>query len=340
MWSKALWYKNYKETKPYAWGFLIVSLLVPFQFYSEETRLADFADRGILIDAVSFDFFTAAAVFQLFVLLVLAVKLMGSERSNYHYAFSLSLPFKREDIFQAKWMYGCTVIGIGVTISVLISLLIYSGGDFLKDLIPLSIIFTYMFLIVLLLLAFYSFALMLGYLTGNAVSQFILTGITSILPVGFTMLLFEFLRIHGINAHIFDSRFIDSFTMVSLPVQLSIMSVLSRIGQQIEGNLILVCASASIGYILITFLVTRWISRYSKAEHNGKILLYQPLVKILRVGVFVCFFLFGGLFGSGYFTAGGGLLEYYIGGIVFALLATIILNKLLRVKPGFKLSRN
>lgn len=350
MWSKALWYKNYKQSKFLCWAFLAVSFLIPLSVYSDEKNFERILEQGYSLPEVySSEFFLSAGLFQILILFLLAATLIGGERNNYHYEFSLSLPVRRQDIFLSKWLLGAAVIFSGLTLGTGLALIQFYTSVHLKEYITGYYFLENALAMGLILMGIFSFVLMVGYLTGNIFAQVALSAITLVLPYGFIVLLDSFIN-YNFDSNLFISaRFFaisdfsgigleEIISFLTLPLSLSVMGGYHHLGAITSGfSLPLWALLSPITYIIVTFAVTLRLSKYSNVEHHGKILLFKPLVPILRTGVFVCFFMLGGMIGAQSFgyVLDRPIIPYYIGAIIFGFTATFILNRMLNTKKLF-----
>ncbi len=350
MLNKALWLKDYKQSKFIIWAFWLVSLYVPYKFYQHVNSTEYHYDywKEHLSKHEEFQYyfnwlFTEASFLQILVLITLASVLIGYERTNQSLDFTLSLPYRRKDIFLSKWIFGVVNIIVTLTICVLISFLTVQG-TIVADFLP-NIVFLYYYLTAItVLIGVYSFSLVLGLIAASVASQFVFSWIFLYLPFGLWVLIERFITFHTLvfsgRAQYFDNWLTKTLETISFPFIL--------IGLDTELSLFVEAKSefTRLPYLLIPLLVTLIsvfglisLSRNIKSESNGKLLVYEGLAPFLKVGVVVCFYLLGGMFFGDYSYSYEGkapnLSSYHIGGIIMAAISYVFLSKLMGVKFQF-----
>ncbi len=123
MFHKALWYQNYKQTRYIIWMILALFILhMPFQsvlslerWNEQEQQAQQVEDYVYEIQAWNvLEIFSQGTlpIFLSISIIALACLLIGLERNTRRNDFTFSLPFKRRDLFLAKWCYGVSVIGL------------------------------------------------------------------------------------------------------------------------------------------------------------------------------------------------------------------------------------
>ena len=346
MFHKALWLKEYKQSKFLLWGFLIVSFYFPFRLYQEVMFLKQFLKYNA-VEAYSNDPFTLPIELQFILVLLMASFMVGWERTNQNMDFSLSLPYSRKDIFKTKWALGASTIFSAVTANILISFYIVhhtvlSNVNRVRD---YTLFYDY-FTVLIVLIALFTFTLLIGYLTGSFGAQFVLSFIFSVLPVGLYTLVKRFLDIHWFfnrsNAFYQSNPFFlyseqaqAAMNHLTLPVYLTnIISVARTDNQFIVFLYLLIPIVATI----ICFFLALKLSKKPMTEYNGMILLYQSFQPYFKIGVIVCFFLFGGMFVAGINDNGTQppFIPYYIGAILFSGAAYFVLSKIMNKRISFR----
>ncbi|MCA1029507.1 hypothetical protein LCL95_00515 [Bacillus timonensis] len=341
MFTKALWIQNVKQSKFLLWALWIVTFYFPVKLYHQAERIewdmAHWKEWGNN-QPYQFHFYNASvevSFLQMLILITLASVLIGLQRTNQNMDFTLSLPYKRKDIFLAKWalgvahLIGASVVGSMFSVIVLVNTI-------LNDYISVSIIGYYYLVSLLVLIALYSMSLLIGFVGGSIISQFALSYILWFLPYGFYQLLIEAISYHYRifqNGKDFYREFwvSEMIEMISFPIPLL----------NIDNTMAMIMANgysfSDFIYLIVPIVVTPlsvWLmlvlSRNMKSENNGKLLLFSWLEPVLKIGVIVCFYLFGGLFVSSFFFSFDQIfVPYHAGGLGFAVVAYIILSKLL-----------
>ncbi|MCH1626981.1 ABC-2 transporter permease [Ferdinandcohnia quinoae] len=354
MFNKALWMRNYKQSKFVIWGFWLVSLYFAYKFYNitEETEysLANWAKWGNS-DPYQFNFgnYFEIPVFQMLLIVTLATVLVGLERSNQSMDFTLSLPFKRKDIFFAKWVFGVVHIFAAVTVSIIISIIILITSV-VHDYLPVTAFGYYYIVSLITLIGAYSFSLLIGFIGASIVSQFAFSIIFLALPYGLYNLIYQGFKYHyqAFTGNYFSYpgklQEIDHlFENLSFPTHLF------ELDNDIQNIFVWKWSDYSNLYLLIvpiavtvlSLLFTSILSKKMQSENNGKVLAYEKLQPYLKAGVFICFYLFGGMLvgGSSHrYDEVPSLLPYHLGGLGFSILAYFIVSKLsgLRLQFGKK----
>jgi acetoin utilization transport system permease protein len=352
MFHKALWLKDYKQSKFLLWAFAVVSLYVPFQLFQQAQGEAEryrYMREERPLEPFDFSFypeFWTTAVVQMILIVVLAAALVGLERSNQHMEFSLSLPYSRKAMFLSKWFMGIVTIAVSLTISVLLSFWVFHTSileRFLND----YFLWYYYLTALVTFITVYTFSLAVGYLTGNTLSQLAFSGIFLFLPIGLYGLVRESIFFHWNVGYkeslheLFYGKINLIFELLTVPFYL--LNIDNDIYSYFQGN---ADALPSLLYLLIPVAITVIsmfiaikLSERAKSEHNGMVLLYPQLQPYLKAGIIVCFFLLGGMFFGQtdhqsdpaqplYFT-------YYTGGLAFAVIAYLIYSKVIDLKFGF-----
>lgn len=352
LFNKALWLRNYKQTKFAVWGLWLVFLYFPYKLNSflsiEENSILHWDEWGNTEPyTLYFGNFLEVGLFQMLALIVLSTALIGLERTNQSLDFTLALPYKRQEIFFSKWIFGVVHLTAALTLSVLISMFILSNS-LLHEYLPLSALGYYFVIALATLLGVFTFSLFIGLVAASFVSQFAFSVILLFLPYGLYNLAME-----GISQHYFaitGNHFIkENFGIQhfdSYAENLSIPLLLFEFDGDINDIFIwkqatfLDSISVIIIPIIITIISLFLINRLStriKSENNGKILAYEKLLPYLKIGVFICFYLFGGMiFGSSNrYNEPPSLLSYHLGGLGFSIITYLILSKLAGMRMQF-----
>ncbi|MDR4886873.1 ABC transporter permease [Fredinandcohnia sp. QZ13] len=352
MFNKALWLRNYKQSKFVVWGLWLVCLYFPYKLNDflkiEENSLLNWDEWGNSDPyTLYFGNFLEVGLFQVLATILLATALIGLERTNQSLDFTLALPYKRSDIFFSKWIFGLFHLTLAVAVSVIISMFVL-GNSVLNEYLPLAALGYYFLIALATLIGVFTFSLFIGLIGASFVSQFIFSYIFLFLPYGLYNLVMQ-----GISTHyraITGDYFIKekygiqgfdvyaenlSFPLLLLDFEHGINEIFVWKQATFLSEL-----SVIIIPILVTILSLYLIKRLStriKSENNGKILAYENLLPYLKVGVFICFYLFGGMvFGqSNRYDEPPNLLSYHLGGLGFSIIAYFILTKIAGMRMQF-----
>lgn len=328
LFHKALLYQNYKQTKIVVWIMLLLFLFaIPIQaLFAIESWESQIQNSGAEPYFYTFklshwDVYSvfAQTEFQFiiaFALTFFACLLIGVERNTRRMDFTFSLPFSRKDLFMTKWMYGVLLILIFHSISFILAYWILNQSQFAYGLSFVNMNEIYFSPIVGFLVIF-SFALFIGTITGEMISQFALTWIFSFFPFGFFYLIVTLLDIH----------FITSFRLPEWVLRLNMGYYLmehSNLMDTIYGIL------ATILFVVIGVM----LYEKNKVEHNGEFLIFKQLHPIFLLGITISFSLFGGAIISAFApwnAYGLRIVAYWIGFVVFFLFSFIITRRLLNM---------
>lgn len=353
LFNKALWLRNYKQSKFVVWGLWLVCLYFPYKLNNflsiEEKSLLHWDEWG---NSEPYTFhmfgnFLEVGLFQVLTSILLATALIGLERTNQSLDFTLALPYKRSDIFFSKWIFGVIHLTLALAVSVVISMFIL-GNSVLNEYLPLGVLGYYLLIALPTLIGVFTFSLFIGFIGASFVSQFAFSLIFLFLPYGLYNLVMQ-----GISQHYFaitgDYFVKENYRIREFGVYIENLSfpiLLLDFERDIneiyvwEQATFLGSISVIIIPIIITFISLYLIKRLSariKSENNGKILAYEKLLPYLKIGVFVCFYLFGGMvFGSSRtYDEPPSLLSYHLGGLGFSIIAYLILTKLAGMRMLF-----
>ncbi|MDE5412711.1 hypothetical protein [Alkalihalobacterium chitinilyticum] len=335
MLNKALWMKEFKQTKALIFGLLLlfffdfpirVSLsLESWKTLEEQAAInPDMYGHVIVNDyMVRSLFFGGFATFLGLILIVLLAGIMiGSERNTRKNDFSFALPYKRSDMFLTKWLIGFVTITTFYTINYFAAYFLVATSNYSHFLEQ----FSHVQLFITPLLGFitlFSFAMLIGTIAGEMISQMALTFIFTFFPFGFYFLLQGFWMVHT-NGYLPEP---EALTYLVWPIY-SIDTYSSK------PLLIPIAAT-----IIFTIIATR-LYMVNKAEHNGEFLIFKGLQPIFKVGIIVCFSLLGGMLISSLtpYTNGNILtiVFYWIGFLVFAYLSYRLTTRLLTMNVTVK----
>ncbi|WP_209125440.1 ABC transporter permease subunit [Alkalihalobacillus sp. BA299] len=335
MLTKALWMKEYKHTKTLIWGLLLlfffdfpirVSLSLESWKAMEEQAASDpgsYAHPIVHDFMVRSLFFGGFATFLGMILIVLlAGVLIGSERNTRRNDFSFALPYKRSEMFLTKWLIGFLTITSFYTVNYVAAYFLVASSDygyFLEQ-------FSHVQLFIMPLLGFitlFSFAMLMGTIAGEMISQMVLTFIFTFFPLGFYYLVQGFWMIHT-DHYLHEPNTLGYF----------VWPIYSVDAYSSKPILIPIVAT-----ILFTIIATK-LYMVNKSEHNGEFLIFKGLQPIFKVGIIVCFALLGGMLISSLTPYMNGniltIVFYWIGFMIFAFLSYRLTTRLFTMNVTVK----
>ncbi|PDY48940.1 ABC transporter permease subunit [Bacillus pseudomycoides] len=354
MFHKALWMRQWKQGKYIVLLFWLSSLyLLPYQYYSAaqfQLNMSKYAQNHYYqyFFNIPYTLFIQSAM-----LLLLACIFIGWERHTQSLDFLWAMPFKRKDIFLSKWLFGIVNI-ISVQIACWISMYIIYKGSFhhgYQTFTPFHFYFVYTTIV---LIALYTFVLFIGSITGNIISQSLLSGICLCLPFGLPLLISGFMYVHsGDSAKTKacpECKYGDAFLYTSplnpvtdLFIEFDYSPVYDL---DVNGNIISSNLNkepnhsrvpsawkllSPISFILLFLPLGAYLYVRSPNEQNGRIVLFPNLQKWFTACTILCFSLLGGRFFGGTDSLWG----YYIGVLITSIISYVILVRLLKWKFSF-----
>ncbi|WP_232697744.1 ABC transporter permease subunit [Brevibacillus daliensis] len=328
MFNKALWIKEWKQNgllwlMPILAFFGVTSTRLSYVMDSENSKLMNlkmFQEQG----ADSFYLATNNTYGTIIMLVVflcwLGVNQIGAERKNLMNDFTFSLPYKRWEIYLNKFTVGFVTLAASLVIATIIDMAIVLFSPFGMFFSP-SIHIYEAVVCLSILTAFYSSLLLVGTMTGGSSMQLLLTIIFNLFPVLFAGLVLYFVEVNfGAENFLPNMDFGNMFMMLySTPF----LMYLGHIYPEFSVIPVILYSVVCLG--LGTFLYNR-----SKLENNGKMLLFAKLETIFHFGVTICFALLGGMFAV--VVSEETILHYYIGFIIFGLLAFFGFNYIKKVR--------
>ncbi|MFC3801602.1 ABC transporter permease subunit [Cohnella sp. GCM10012308] len=261
---------------------------------------------------------------------VLALVQLGVERRNGSQELLFSLPYARNRIFFAKWLLGAALFAGSLFLNTLIDaavLALSPASEFLRA-DYYAVQFGYSLLVVL---AGYSCALLIGTVTGSVASQTILTWVLAALPIVFVELLDSSLQAHGIQMSRRGGY--DSYSPIMWGDRVrswfnffnySSMQYLDIKWGKALFLLVLSLASLALGQ----FAYSR-----NPTENNGKLMIFKSAETVLRYGFVLCASMVAGMLGTELFRLNAGdQLGYDIGFVLGCALSAWGIRKLLRMR--------
>ncbi|MBB6450685.1 ABC-2 type transport system permease protein [Geomicrobium halophilum] len=261
---------------------------------------------------------------------ILGGMLIGLERNTRRHDFSLSLPYSRQTLFLIKATIGWGAITILFSVNVWLAYAIIWSSEYSSLLANFN--FWGMFVSPLVAyLAIFSFTLFMGSISGEMISQVVLSFIFMIFPYGFVVLLGFFMTTHNITMEFLGTipeDFLAFFINLMLPYQV--------MGIDITTNQGLLTLITLIFTFVCLFLGTKLYEK-GKSERNGEFLLFSSLRPVFFVGIIGCFALLGGMIFSTFGgVQGGAVIPYWLGALIFGGLSYMITKRLLQMNITMK----
>ncbi|WP_026689007.1 ABC transporter permease subunit [Alteribacter aurantiacus] len=328
MFHKALWIQNYKQSKMLIWILTIIFVIhLPFQTM---IAIENWREYPHFYSATEYDIYRlfiggSLPFFVLIATAILAGLLIGIERNTRRNDFTFSLPFKRGDMYLAKWIYGALSISVIHTVTFFTAYLILFTSEYAYRLQWFSL--TELFLTPLIgYVLFFSFAMFIGTIAGEMISQVVLTFIFAIFPFGLFVLLG-----YGFDLHFRFNWEPPEWILYAAPL---LFPFLNQQDQSLVNPLLV-----ALPWTIATLAIGYFLYQRNKVEHNGEFLLFKQLQPVFLVGIVVCFALLGGMLISAIVPWGMTDLQviaYWIGFLVFALFSYLLSRRLLSMNVTVK----
>lgn len=331
MWIKALWWKEYKQVKWLVWLFPVVHFLALGlqrldKWFLDDERNIQRAIAAVTDTSSAYnggDLESSARMLLAILLVVLGGLIIGAERRNGVQEMAFALPYSRQQLFWTKWMLGFAIIVVTVVVNSVIDMSIMLSS-------PISEYFNFRYHLFqicyscLILLAVYSTVLFIGALSGSMASQMIFSIILAYFPVGFSILIQQFLDVHNIggsNYYYYSIRPFDNWMENITLLKYLFMNMEYAHSLPIVVPAVYLLAATVGGYAAYT---------RNKVENNGKLMLFPIGETILKIGFVICTSLLGAAFLSSIFR--NELASYYIGLLLSLVLSTLLIRRLTRVR--------
>ncbi|MFE6135271.1 ABC transporter permease subunit [Bacillus sp. NPDC057893] len=348
MFQKALWLRTYQQSKYMVWLFWFVSFYnLSYKYYmaaigqqhfltmpKEENYIYYYQFGLSLMDPV---------IFQGVALIILACTLIGWERQNNSIDFLWSLPFKRSHFFMTKWLFGiCNIVAV---VSINWGLFaIMKKITFHNKYQVFSPFHSYFIYMLIVLIAIYTLALCIGTITGNIISQGLLTAAIFMFPLLLPSLVSGVIAVHS-NIDFYENsnnmnHFLENIRISGPAEDFRIRfdydphsAYTDPDGvRHNEPNFTYVPTAklliAPITHIIILLPLGLYLYARSVNERNGSFLLYPKLQKIVMY--FAIFFI--GIVGGLVLGRDKSLLNFYIGFFGASIISYFLLSKLLKWK--------
>lgn len=319
---KALFKKDLKLSRMLL---LILTLLFVFQYplqmvleIGQLRELNATTPSGLIYNVFAS---SAVSVFIIMAIVVLGGLLIGLERNTRRHDFSLSLPVSRKKMFAVKAAIGLGTILILFSLNVFLAYVILWTSEYSGALANFDFLTMYL-MPMLAYMAIFSFTLFIGTISGEMISQIVLSFIFMIFPFGFPVLVSAFIAVHGLQQPL----------MGRLGVVLGVLVTDFRAEHAVTFIL------AALALILIASLfVGTMLYAKGKSERDGEFLLFTSLKPVFLIGIVGCFAMLGGTIFSVFgYTAGGAISFYWIGALIFGGISWIITKRLLQMNLTMK----
>jgi len=251
------------------------------------------------------------------VLFVLALVQTGAERKNGGQEFLLSLPCSRTRIYWTKWLFGIGLLTGSLVLNTALDMAIVAGSP-IAEYFRLWYHLDQFVFAWLSLAAVYSFFLFIGTISGSLASQAVFAVLAPVLPYLIAFLVRVAIAIH--NDSVF--RLPEADFILLFPVRYDYPEMLAA-GPFPWIFMAAVFAVASVGG-MIAYQRTR-------AENNGKLVVFPLWERILQAGFVFCSALVGGTFVYAFFNSSSVVL-YYVGLVLGAAISAWIIRRLLRLR--------
>ncbi|WP_280768699.1 hypothetical protein [Salipaludibacillus daqingensis] len=333
MFYKALWYQNYKQTRIIIWMILALFILhLPFQSILSLERWKEQEHQAQQVEDYTYEI-QAWEVLEIFSqgtlpillslgIIALACLLIGLERNTRRNDFTFSLPFKRQDLFLAKWCYGTAAITLFHIVNFFVAYVIIYQSEY-RFALELANWIEIFWGPLLGFIMFFTFTLLIGAISGEMISQVILTFLIGIFPLGIFFLMQELINVHF---RIF----------ISSPTWLEFLTPFMYVMNHPS------LASTIVFPIILTGLFL-WLGVHlyqkNKIEHNGEFLIFKVLNPIFLIIITICLSLLGGMIVSSLAPWNADLLRiisYWIGFTTFLLFSLLLTNRLLSMNITFR----
>ncbi|WP_088102441.1 ABC transporter permease subunit [Halalkalibacter urbisdiaboli] len=258
-------------------------------------------------------------------IVLLAVQFIGTERNTRKHDFSFALPFSRRSMLFTKWALGAGFITVFMFVFSFIAFWLIRSSEFSAHLEGYNLL-SFVLLPWLGYLATYTFALFIGTITGEMISQIALTFIFIVFPFGIFVLINHFTDLH-FRSYIHPPNI---FELLIWPLYV--------IKPYTEQDLATWWIPALA--IIILILLSQWLYERNDSEYNGEFLIFKQLQAFFRFGILTCFALLGGMIVSGLvpYTLSDTtkIIFYWSGAFLFMFLSYLMTRRLFTMNIMFK----
>ncbi|PSA93557.1 ABC transporter permease [Bacillus atrophaeus] len=311
--DRGLWFKEWKQNQVvllviFAFLMLINPLSIMSDYFSYQGCLKD----NMLESCTYIINYSSGGLMQInwAAGIVLAISQIGIERSKGTLDFTLSLPYKKSQIFNAKFFMGAAVLTVSQLLGYLFSELL------ILLLKPDSVMFFHHYVVGMMIVTFMTYALVMaaGALTGNVFAQLLTAFTVAILP-------FLIITLPAINIEIIFGRSILYRLDQVLTFEVFgyfIPIVYGGTDWIIDSKYILLIPAAM---SIIFYLIGYFSFSKHPSERNGSFFLLKAFDRPVQILV-IAF----GILGFGYFgySAGQSIVGYIIGMMIGAVVGFLI----------------
>ncbi|GIO11996.1 hypothetical protein J19TS2_15510 [Cohnella xylanilytica] len=339
MWVKALWSREYEQSRLFFWAVPVVHFLaLGFQrmnrwLFTElavvNVRLQQIGHARIPFQEAygNGEYETTGRLWLLLAMFVLALVQLGTERKNGSQELLFALPYSRRQIYMHKWLLGAALLTATVVLNTAIDMILVLNS-------PISGYFSLTYHLAelgytwLTLLAIYSLVLFVGTITGTVAFQMVLSLVLFILPAGLIMILRSSLEVQGFDVvRPYDGDIGLSAWHDRLIDWLSLTTYLTADYDRLTW------LKALVMLLLLAAALTCGMLAYerNRAENNGKLMVFSGWELGLRIGFVVCISMIAGLFVSE-LVGFSKRIGYDIGLVAGFVLSTLAIRRLTRMR--------
>ncbi|MCY9532075.1 hypothetical protein SAMN04488689_104336 [Paenibacillus sp. cl6col] len=328
---KALWWKEYRQTRVLLWLMLLASFFPIVYTHMWKLWWASKSMRDTFVKNVTYVFqdgragdnlyndYGGGLIFIILGSFILSIWLLGQERRNQVNEHMFALPYPRWILYLTKWMIGIVYIVSAIVITLGLDFVVLASSH-VSEYVSIGEIVVRGLHMIFVAVSIYTLTLFLGSFTGTWSMQALLFLLC--------MTLFDFLRfVIGKFIHIF-----------MIPVSESAQSVIDigvwdrfNVGNWVthEGP------GYSYGFIsivsILLLLAGMWLYSRNRTENNGKQFVFPAIEKAYIVLGVIFATLYGGTVGYDFFSPGR--IGYVCGAGVGAVLCYLIIRTLTHMRP-------
>ncbi|QQY80225.1 hypothetical protein EDD65_10341 [Keratinibaculum paraultunense] len=206
----------------------------------------------------------------------LAAILFGEEKRKKTFEVLAVMPYTRYEIFFNKLIVALVSIALPFIINGIVMLLALGFISNLRMFYSMGQVIKWILHSIYCQLPILSFSILFGIITGNLISQLVLTGIFLIFPMGFSSLIAANLELWGI------AQYLDLNTIYFTSFKFSPLGVFETIGQGVGYYFIYIAAS------IIMIIISKMLFDKSMWERNGELLQFENTEGFFKFGVTIC----------------------------------------------------
>ncbi|MFA9397178.1 MAG: ABC-2 transporter permease [Clostridiaceae bacterium] len=307
--NKAIFYKEFKIAKWFLLvltGEVLIFSILPFINTIQSIR--DSIERGNYEQfnfnwnfSYSFNEFNEHRIFFSIIIIILASLIIGMDYSNRKYEFLTTLPFKRQEIIITKYITAIIVVVIPIIIEFITTLSLFnSNKDILYSYISYNILIKWFILNILVYIFILTFTMVIQLLCGKNLIGGILGSIFLVIPLGFSSLLNELIKILNYKAYTNQVTWttnlyykIDNLSFKLSPAAYNMnffkyknddyYNLYDQLILKFPTRIIILIIVIAIGIYILYILFNKF-----PIERSGYILIYKPTEYILEIGISLC----------------------------------------------------